>query len=116
MPLKDLINVINIYNAKIIFDKLEKVAMKIMAGNSPLYFYPVDEKERTKFENMRDNHDFTSSTAAIHIIDLSIEELVNIFECDGTGIHEFMNKIIEPYCDGKIEKTLYIQLFCSCMK
>lgn len=65
---------------------------------------------------MRDNHDFTSPTAAIHIIDLLIEELVNIFECDGTGIHEFMNKIIEPYCDGEIEKTLYIQLFCSYIK
>lgn len=111
MQLKDLINVINIYNAKIIYDKPEKVAMKIMAGNSPLYFSPVDEKEQIIFKNMKDNHDFTSSTAAIHIIDLSIDELVNIFECDGTGIHEFTNTIIEPYCDGKIEKNIIYTTF-----
>ena len=111
MRLKDLTNVINIYNANIIFDKPEKVAMKIMARNSPLYFSPVDEKERTIFENMKDNHDFTSSTAAIHIIDLSVEELVDIFECDGTGNHDFTNKIIEPYCDGKIEKNIKYTTF-----
>lgn len=111
MQLKELINVINTYDAKIIFDKPEDVGKRIMEGNSPLYFTPVDGREKTKFENMKDKHDFTSTSAAIHIIDLSIEELVNIFECDSTGIHEFTNKIIEPYCDGKIEKNIVYTTF-----
>lgn len=87
MQVKDLIETINVFNANIIFDKPDDVKDDILAGNSPLYFTPVEGKERKKYENITNKQQFRSTTAAIHVIDLSVRELVNIFECDGSGIY-----------------------------
>lgn len=111
MQVKDIINAINIFNVKIVFDSPEEVAEKIMAGSSPLYFTPVEGKERKRFENIENNQDFTSTTASIHIIDLSVKDFVNIFECDGTGIHQFTNNIIEPYCNEGIQSEIIYVIF-----
>lgn len=48
MQVKDLVSVINIFNAKIIFDNPKEVTEKIMAGSSPLYFTPVEGKEKIR--------------------------------------------------------------------
>ena len=110
MQVKDLISTINIFNAKIIYDKPEEVMVRIMSGESPLYFIPVEGKERKKYE-ADSNEEFTSTTAAIHIIDLSVEGLVNIFECDGTGIHQFTKQMIEPYCNEEIQRDIVYVVF-----
>mgnify|MGYP001852876155 CR=1 FL=1 len=111
MRIKDLINIINTYDVKIIYDRPEEVMGAIMEGSSPLYFSPVEGKERKKFENVKDKHKFTSTTASIHIIDISIEELISIFECDASGIHEFTNNIIKPYCSEEIDKKIVYVTF-----
>lgn len=111
MQIKDLINIINTYDVKIMYDKPEEVAGAILEGSSPLYFSPVEGRERKKFENVKDKQKFTSTTASIHIIDISIEELINIFECDDSGIHEFTNNIIKPYCNEEIDKMIVYVTF-----
>lgn len=68
-------------------------------------------KEKKRFENIRNNQKFTSTTAAIHIIDLSVEDLVDIFECDGTGIYQLTNNIIEPYCNEGIQRNIIYVVF-----
>lgn len=45
MQVKDIINAINIFNVKIVFDRPEEVAEKIMSGSSLLYFTPVEGKD-----------------------------------------------------------------------
>lgn len=111
MKVKDIIEIINVFNAKIIFDKPEDVKNDIMLGRSPLYFTPVEGKEKKKYETIIHNQEFESTTAAIHVIDLSVRDLVNIFECDGTGIHEFTNNIIDPYCDAEISRDIVYVIF-----
>lgn len=108
MQVKDLIETINVFNANIIFDKPDDVKDDILAGNSPLYFTPVEGKERKKYENITNKQQFISTTAAIYVIDLSVRELVNIFECDGSGIYEFTNTVIDPYCSEKYRGILYM--------
>ena len=111
MQIKELIDIINIYDIKVIFDNAEDVAEKIMKGTSPLYFTPVEGSERKKYKKKKNNRDFTSTTATIHIIDLSIDDFVKIFECDVTGIHEFTNNIINPYCNEKINRNIVYMIF-----
>lgn len=111
MQVKDLIETINVFNANIIFDKPDAVKDEILAGNSPLYFTPVEGKERKKYENITNKQEFKSTTAAIHVIDLSVRELVNIFECDGSGIYEFTNIIIEPYYNEKVSRDIVYVIF-----
>lgn len=111
MQVKDLIKIINVFDANIIFDVPKDVAQYISAGRSPLYFTPVEGKERKQYENQKNNQEFRSTTAAIHIIDLSVRELVNTFECDGTGIHAFTSKVIEPYCNAGIPRDVVFTVF-----
>lgn len=100
MQVKELISIINDYDAKVIFDTPEVVAARIQKGDSPLYFTPVEGKERNQYEKSKNKKEFKSTSAVIHVPDLSIKELVNIFECDATGIHDYTNKKIEPYCQS----------------
>lgn len=108
MELKELIDTINTYGARIIFDSPEDITKEIYYGkfSSPLYFTPVEGKERKRYEKMKNQHDFISTTAAIHIADLSIEHIIDLFECDGTGICEFTRNIIAPYCNQKIDNNI----------
>lgn len=110
MNIKDLIKSINIFNAEVIYDNPEDVQDKILGGQSPFYFLIVKGKEQKKYRNSKDKSKFISTTAAIHIIDLSVSEIVDIFNCDGTGIHQHIKKIIEPfYNNNEIDKDiLYI--------
>ena len=48
MELKELIDTINTYGARIIFDSPEDITKEIYYGkfSSPLYFTPVERKEK----------------------------------------------------------------------
>lgn len=70
---------------------------KYIMGNFLLRYISLQWKERKRYEKMKNQHDFISTTAAIHIADLSIEHIIDLFECDGTGICEFTRNIIAPY-------------------
>lgn len=110
MNVKELINIINEFKVKIIYDTPEKVKDNINRGQI-MYFTPVEGKERKKFENKRNKSDFITTTASIHIPDLSIEYLINIFECDGTGLHEFTKEIIKPFCNMNINSDIVFVIF-----
>lgn len=111
MQVKDIINIINSFDVKVIFDRPEEVVYKIMNGGSPLYFTPVEGKEREKFKNLKNNQEFISTSAAIHIIDLSVKDFINIFECDGTGVHQFTKNMIKPYCNKGIQEDIIYVIY-----
>jgi hypothetical protein len=111
MTVKELINIINIFPVRIIFDDPKDCVEAIMAGRSPLYFTPVEGKERKKYENSDNKSEFLSTSDAIHIIDLNVSDLVNIFECDGTGIYELTKERIRPYCLGDISEDIVFVIF-----
>lgn len=79
---------------------------KYIMGNFLLRYISLQWKERKRYEKMKNQHDFISTTAAIHIADLSIEHIIDLFECDGTGICEFTRNIIAPYCNQKIDNNI----------
>ncbi len=110
MNVKELINIINEFEVKVIFDSQKQVKDNIMRGQV-MYFTPVEGKERKKFENKRNKSDFISTTASIHIPDLSIEYLINIFECDGTGLYEFTKELIKPFCNMNIQSEIAYVIF-----
>lgn len=108
MEVRELIGLINIFDVKVVFDKPEKVKDNMVNGNI-LFFTPVEGDERTRYSNSKRKDDFLSTTASIHIPDLSIEYFINIFECDGTGLHEFTKNVIKPYCGkGVPEEIVYV--------
>lgn len=42
---------------------------------------------------------------------MDIRELVNIFECDGTGIHELTKERIRPYCSNNVSEDIVFVVF-----
>ena len=81
MRVKYLIETINTSNVTVVFDSSEIVARKLGAGvTTPIYFTCVDEKEKLLYERCKDKSNFVSHTPSIHLPDLSVCELVNIFE------------------------------------
>lgn len=109
MNIKELIEIINIFNANVIYDNPRDVQYGILQGQSAFYFVAVEGKEQKKYKNSNDKSQFVSNTASIHIIDLNIDEIVDIFKCDGTGIYEFTRDIIKPFCNNNIdEDILYV--------
>lgn len=110
MQMRELINTINDYNAKIIFYDKTDLVDKLKEGLL-IYFTPVEGKELKKYRNIKEKKDFISTTASIHIPDLSIEEFVDIFECDCTGLYDFTNNIIKPYCNKGIDNKIVFTIF-----
>ena len=109
MQMFNLIEKINIYGAKVIFDRMEDVARSIFTGNHIIYFTPVDKREEKIYEHCGNIDDFKSKTASIHIPDLSVQDFINIYECDGTGLYEYTKGIIAPFCNkGVPEDIVYI--------
>ncbi|HAT4183908.1 hypothetical protein ACV3Z6_13570 [Clostridium perfringens] len=109
MNIREVIEIINVFDVKVIFDKLTDVKDEILQGQSPFYFTPIDGKEKCKYERTNNKSKFISSTATIHIVDLDISELFELFECDGTGIYEYTKNLIKPYCDmGVSEEIVYV--------
>lgn len=108
MEVRELIELVNIFGVKVIFDKPEEVRDNMSNGNV-LFFTPIEGDERTRYSNSKCKDNFLSTTASIHIPDLSIEYFIDIFECDGTGLHEFTKNVIKPYCDkGVPEEIVYV--------
>lgn len=110
MLVKDLIQKINKFDAKIIFDPKEVVANNIRQGVCvPLYFSCIEGSERKKYEALKSKAGYKSHSAAIHIPDLTVDELIDTFECDGTGSYELTAQLIKPYLqNGVPENTVFV--------
>ena len=109
MNISEVIKIINNFNVNVIFDDLINVKEKILGGQSIFYFTPIEGKEKRKYERMSDKSKFISSSSTIHIVDLDISNLFELFECDVTGIHEYTKNVIKPYCDmGVSEEIVYV--------
>ena len=77
----------NVKSDKISFDNPLEVANNLKTGQV-MFFSPLSGFELKKYTKARHPERFVSKSAVIHIPDLTIEDFINIFECDGTGIHE----------------------------
>lgn len=107
MNVRELIEIINIFNANVIFDNpKDSVELVLAAGHSPLYFLAIEGKEKNKYDHSSNKSEFVSSTASIHIIDLDIQDLINIFECDGTGIYQLTKDMISPFYSSNIPEDI----------
>ena len=89
METKDLIRSINNFEANIVFDK-NRSNREFANGQSPFFFTPVEKGERKRYEKSENKNEFTSTTAAIHIMDSSVEELEELFKLDDSGIYEYL--------------------------
>lgn len=106
MTVRNLVNIINSFGVKVVYDSKKKVAERL---DSPIYFTPVDSEERKKYEKCRDKSKFRTSTAAIHIPDLTLIELVDIFKCDGIGAYEDTKTKIASFVTNDIpEEAIYV--------
>ena len=110
METKDLIRSINNFEANIVFDK-NRSNREFANGQSPFFFTPVEKGERKRYEKSENKNEFTSTTAAIHIMDSSVEELEELFKLDDSGIYEYTCKIIRPYCKGVVDIKIGLVLF-----
>jgi hypothetical protein len=111
MNVIDVINKINHYDVVVKYDSKEDVTRRFLEGNSmPIYFTPVEGKERIKFEKNQ-RRDFVSNSAAIHIPDLAVDEMINLFECDVTGILNHTKEYLKKYLRDDIDENIVIISF-----
>lgn len=112
MNVRELIETINIFDANITFDPLEEVRRKFSAGiGTPLVFSCVEGKERKKYERLGSKSDFESHSATVHIPDLTINDIIDIFQCDAVGSYETTRKIIVPYLQDDIPEEVVFVCF-----
>jgi len=110
MKVSELISIINTYGVKVAFDNPEMIANNLREGQV-MYFAPLAGYEIKKYKRSKHQERFISKTAIIHIPDLTIEDLINVFECDGTGIHEITRTIIKPYYNKAIPTNIVFVSF-----
>ena len=111
MQVKELISEINSFDVKVVFDEPKYVAERLTKGEYILYFTPVDGKERKKYIHLKNKEGFKSTTAAIHIPDLSIEHLIDVYKSDVSGIYEFTKELLQEYCDNEINNDIIYTIY-----
>lgn len=112
MKVKDIINVINVFDIDIHFDSKEEMFKKFSNGISLIfYFSPLNEKEIKKYENSQNKYDYISSTPSIHVPDLTIDELINTFECSAGDLYNSTCKFISEFFIEDIPKDVVFVVF-----
>ena len=112
MQIKDLINTINTVDVKIYFDSRQEVINKICQGDSMIiYFSPIDETEKRKYDQCNNKCDFVSHTPTIHIPDITVQELVETFKCDGSNLYESTQAIISKCTSEDIPQDIILVIF-----
>ena len=107
MRVKELIEKINIFDVNVTFDPLEEMEKDFSAGIiMPLAFSCVEGKERKKYENLRNKSEFESHSATIHVLDLTINDIVDIFQADAVGNYEITREMIAPYLQDDIPEEV----------
>lgn len=112
MKTKELINIINIYNAPVVYDDREELEDKIKKETGtvlPIYIALLDDIQRKEFEKCKDKSTFVTTTAAIHLPDLTLSQLVELLECDGASTFDDTKKQLVSFLDMNIpENVVYV--------
>ncbi|MGE7827329.1 hypothetical protein [Paenibacillus sp. NPDC093718] len=101
MKVRELIEILNVYGVSINYDTIENFKL-----DSPIYFAAVNDKERKKYEASKDKTKFISTTAAIHIPDLTLSDLMEILKSDGTGIYEHTKKQLLQFFRSDVSENI----------
>lgn len=112
MLIRELIEKINIFNVKVIFDTKEDFINEIKAGIlSPFKFACIEGNDRKKYERRKNKNGYRSSSAAIHIPDLTLDELIDTFQCDGTGSYGQTLQQIGPFLHKNVPTKIIFVCF-----
>ncbi|MCP1136177.1 hypothetical protein NKT34_23035 [Paenibacillus polysaccharolyticus] len=114
MKVRELVEIINTFGVPVNYFEQEKLHAIINYNSDvpfPIYFSVFSEEEKKKYAASKDKSKFESSTASIHFPDITLAQLVNLFECDGTGIHEFTLNRISHYLDKDIPRDVVYVTF-----
>ncbi len=112
MTIRELIEKINTFDVDVTFEPLEEVRKKFSAGIvTPLAFSCVEGKERKKYEKLVNQSDFESHSATILIPDLTIDDMIDIFQCDAVGGYEATRQTIAPYLQDDIPENVIFVCF-----
>ncbi len=99
MEIRDLINKANAFGVKVVYDNKETVKDRIMKGEHIIYFVPVEGDERKKYERTSKKGEFASTSACIHLPDISITDIIDVCKnCDGSGIYDYTCEMIQDKC------------------
>lgn len=110
MLVQDLIKTINIFNVNVEYDSSEHCKKRILNGDSAVYFAVANDEEQRKYQ-IKNCTDMKSTTATIHVPNLSVRELVNIYECDGTGLFDLTNEMISKFYNESISNDIIFSIF-----
>lgn len=112
MQIKDLINTINTFDVRIHFDNRQEVINKIHQGEPMIiYFSPIDEMEKRKYDLCSSKYDFVSHTPIIHVPDITVQELVEVFKCDEGNLYETTQAIISKWFSEDIPQDVILVIF-----
>lgn len=92
MTIRELIDKINVFDANITFDPREEVQNNLADGSATLLTFSCTEGK-------------------IHIPDLTINDMIDIFQHDVTGIYEITQKMIAPYLQDDIPEEIIFVCF-----
>lgn len=112
MTTRELIEIINDYDVKIAFDKPEDVIKGLMQGiATPISFTPVEGLERKKYEKSNNKSDFVSTSECIHIPELELSYLIEMFKCTGTNIYDMSLQLIAPHIKNRVSDEIEFVIF-----
>lgn len=114
MEMQDLINQVNSFGVKVVYDEAAQAAERTMRGVDIIYFTPVDGEEREKYQRMHNKDEFTSTSACIHFPNIHISDVIDTYKnCDGSGIYKYTCDLIQSKCDidENMDKAFIIFMF-----
>lgn len=112
MTTRELIEIINDYDVKITFDKPEDVFKGLMQGiATPIFFTPVEGLEREKYEKRNNKSNFVSTSECIHIPELELSYMVEMFKCTGTNIYDMSLQLIAPHIKNRVLEEIEFVTF-----
>lgn len=99
--IKELDIKVNYYNEDQLCERL----------SSPIFFSCANDEERRRYERCNNKSACVSTTPSINIPDLTIREIVNLLECDGSGLLSTTKKMIKDFLSTKISDDIVIFTF-----
>lgn len=98
----DRLNIkVNFYSVNLLCERL----------SNPIFFSCINDEERHCYERCNNKSAFVSTTPSINIPDLTIREIINILECDGTGLLAVTKKMVNDFFSTKISDDIVIFTF-----
>lgn len=116
MQVKELIDTINKENVPVIYESADVVCEKILTGTLRFPVFSVFEgEERKEYEHCKNQGDFISHSACIHMPDIAVDEMAQIFKCnaykDEDSTYGDMLQTIQPYLRANIPEDITVVCF-----